>query len=60
VLRVGDYYNRDNTANSNDRAAEESQDLEIEKIIQHQAFQTYPTTRNDIALIKLKKCATYR
>jgi len=60
VLRVGDYFNDDNDQESNRQfgGVEATQDLAISKVYKHEMYQSVPTARYDIALIKLSNCAT--
>lgn len=54
LVRLGDLYNRDD--NTNHRADEHQQDLQIEKVILHENYsQSGAAPINDISLIKLKK-----
>lgn len=59
LVRVGDYYNRDGTTNSNDNTVERSVDINIGKVITHEGYQLAPTLKNDIALIRLETCVEF-
>jgi len=55
-VRVGDYYNEDNSPYSRDMRAERSLDLEIAYVHRHRDYVHNGSPRNDIALIRLSQC----
>jgi len=62
VVRVGDYYNDDKhegltQAQIDELDGKEKQtDREIFKVYKHERYVSYPSPKQDIALIKLKQC----
>lgn len=56
IVRVGDYYNRDNDKQY--KMYEQSEDIAIRGIYKHTEYWTYPQSRYDIALVLLEPNAT--
>lgn len=57
-IRVGDYFNDDSSSfNSFFAKVENTQDMNIAKVYKHELYQSQPTARFDIALIRLQTCA---
>ncbi|XP_039274513.1 tryptase gamma-like [Styela clava] len=54
VVRVGDYYNRDDTSSKYYKSYENSEEFKIKQVHRHYQFWTYPQPRYDIALVHLK------
>lgn len=60
IVRVGDYYNRDGLQFSQSEGVEDSRDLDIEEVYRHPYYSYHSSPTNDLALIKLRQCVSFK
>ena len=65
VIRVGDYYNDDTNEGLTRKQIEELEDKEKQRdrdilaVYKHERYISYPSPKQDIALIRLKQCVNF-